>query len=192
MTFTRYTGQRGEYYWVTVGSGKNRRRVQRVRWYPASGAFQRFFDDVLVVAGRGLPDKRITELAPWPLGECGPFNPQVLAGFLARTYDVPLHEGFDDAKGQIAVVIEQEVRQRIGGDTQMVHDIDTRHDAVTYKHLLLPIWMLAYRYRDKSYQVVVNACTGEVQGDRPYSWIKITLAAIAAAAITAVVIYFAQ
>ena len=62
---------------------------------------------------------------------------------------------------------------------QRIHSIDTRHDAVTYKHLLLPVWMLAYRYAKKSYQVVVNAGTGEVQGDRPWSWIKITLAVLA-------------
>ena len=46
---------------------------------------------------------------------------------------------------------------------------------MTYKHLLLPIWILAYKYGEKTYQVVVNAATGEVQGERPYSWIKITL-----------------
>ena len=43
--------------------------------------------------------------------------------------------------------------------------------------------MMAYRYRDKSYQVVVNASTGEVQGDRPYSWIKILLAVLAGLAV---------
>ena len=39
--------------------------------------------------------------------------------------------------------------------------------------------MLAYRYNQKSYQVLVNACTGEVQGERPWSWIKIGLASFA-------------
>ncbi len=179
LTFNRYTGQRGIRYTVTVGTGKSKRRVTRTRWYPASGAFQRFFDDVLVIAGRGLPERRITALEPWPLNKCAPFNPQMLAGFLARTYDIPLDEGFDDAKERMAGAIETEVRQRIGGDVQRISSIDTRHDAVTYKHLLLPVWMLAYRYGKKSYQVVVNAGTGEVQGDRPWSWIKITLAVLA-------------
>lgn len=43
--------------------------------------------------------------------------------------------------------------------------------------------MLAYKYRDKSYQVVINAGTGEVHGDRPYSWIKIMFTALAAIAV---------
>jgi hypothetical protein len=39
--------------------------------------------------------------------------------------------------------------------------------------------MLAYRYHDRPYQVFVNGATGEVQGERPYSWVKITLAVTA-------------
>jgi predicted RNA-binding Zn-ribbon protein involved in translation (DUF1610 family) len=188
LTANRYSGMRGQHYWVTVGSGKNRRRVRRTRWYPASGAFQRFFDDVLVVAAKGLPEKRILDLEPWPLKKCIPFNQQVLAGFLAQTYDVPLDKGFVGAKLRIDQAIEAEVRRRIGGDVQRIHSIQTQHDAITYKHLLLPVWMLGYKYREKPYQVVVNAGTGEVQGDRPYSWIKITLAVLAGAAAIAGII----
>jgi len=185
LTFNRYAGQRGEYYYVTVGTGKNRRRIRKTRWYPASGEFQRFFDDVLVVAGEGLPRNRLRDLEPWPLHQCIPYNDEVLAGLLARTYDVELDRGFLTAKGRMDVAIEAEVRRRIGGDTQRVHRIESAYNAITYKHLLLPVWMMAYRYGKKSYQVVVNAATGEVQGDRPYSWIKITLAALAAAAAIA-------
>jgi len=179
MTFTRYTGQRGEHYWVTVGTGKNRRRVRKTRWYPAAGDFQLFFDDLLVVATRDLPKQRVDALEPWPLYRCVPFTRELLAGFFARTYDLELDDGFQEADARIAAAIESEVRQRIGGDTQRIHSIETRHDAITYKHLLLPVWMLAYRFRQKVYQVVINAATGEVQGDRPYSAVKITLAILA-------------
>ena len=189
LTVTNYTGQRGEHYWVTVGTGNSKRRAPRTRWYPASGSFQRFFDDVLVVAASGLPDERIVALEPWPLNHCAPFNQEVLAGFLARTYDVPLEDGFAGARYRIDEALEAEVRKRIGGDVQRIHSIATRYLAVTYKHLLLPVWMLAYRYRDKSYQVVVNAGTGEVQGDRPYSWIKIALTALAVLIVTALVAF---
>ena len=75
--------------------------------------------------------------------------------------------------------ISRDVRRDIGGDVQQVHSIDTRYDALTYKHLLLPLWLLAYRYSETTYQVMVNAQTGEVQGERPWSWIKITLTTVA-------------
>ena len=53
---------------------------------------------------------------------------------------------------------------------------DTQYSALTYKHVLLPVWILAYRYGDKPYRVVVNAVTGQVNGERPWSIPKILAA----------------
>ena len=190
LTFTRYTGQRGEYYYVTVGSGKNRRTERRTRWYPASGNFQRFFDDVLVLAARNLRRDLMLKLEPWPLGKCSPFNQQMLAGYLARTYEIELDEGFGEAKQRIDKALDSDVRRRIGGDTQRVHSINSRYEAITFKHLLLPVWLMAYRYHEKTYQVMINAGTGEVQGERPYSWVKITLAVLAGIAVAGTLAFF--
>jgi predicted RNA-binding Zn-ribbon protein involved in translation (DUF1610 family) len=178
MTFNVYRGERGENYTVTVGSGKNRRTETRTRWYPAHGNFQRFFDDVLVVASTGLPREYILGMEPWPLTKCLPFTQQVLAGYMARTYDVPLEAGFEDAKQRVEDAIHIDVCQRIGGDHQRIHVLNTRLDALTFKHILLPVWMMAYRYHGQAYRVFINAGTCEVQGERPYSWVKITFAAL--------------
>ncbi len=185
LAFTRYVGQRGGDYTVYVGTGKNRRAVTRTRWYPARGAFQRFFDDVLVPASTGLPARSLNQLAPWPLQKSLPFTQEALAGFYARVYDVELDQGFAIAKARIDEALARDVRRRIGGDRQRVESIRSRYDAITYKLVLLPVWMLVYRFRGKPYQVLVNAGTGEVVGERPYSWVKITLAVVAAAAAAA-------
>ena len=117
LTFTAYSGQRGEHYTVTVGTGKDQRTETRTRWFPASGKFQRFFDDVLVIASEGFPPGLIQELEPWPLGKCIPFSQEVLAGFLARTYDTELPAGYKEARVRMEHALTQEVRKRIGGDT---------------------------------------------------------------------------
>jgi hypothetical protein len=49
---------------------------------------------------------------------------------------------------------------------------------LTFKHVLLPVWLAAYKYRGKTYRFVVNGQTGRVQGERPYSAFKITVAVI--------------
>ena len=183
MTFNVYRGQRGDHYTVTVGSGKNRRTVTRTRWSHRSGQFQRFFDDVVVLATRGLPHNLIHELEPWPFSDLIPFTQQVVAGHFARTYDIELKEGFSNARVRIEAAVEQETRRRIGGDVQRISSLNTDYDAMTFKHLLLPVWIFAYRYNDKPYRVFVNGATGEVQGERPYSWIKITLAVLFGAAV---------
>lgn len=192
LTFTRYEGQRGDHYWETVGSGKDERRVQRTAWTYKFGEFQRLFDDVLVVAASADSADLLQALEPWPLGKCVPFTQEVLAGFYARTYDVPLDEGFRRAKQRIEAALDQDVRQRIGGDEQQVTSQKTAYSAITYKHLLLPVWLLAYRYKEKTYRVTINAATGEVHGERPYSWVKITLFVLLCAALALLLVALTQ
>ena len=60
----------------------------------------------------------------------------------------------------------------------MVSSVKSQYDAITYKHLLLPVWLMAYRFNGKTFQVFINAATGEVQGERPYSVWKIMFAVI--------------
>jgi DNA-directed RNA polymerase subunit RPC12/RpoP len=188
MTANRFTGERGDHYYVTVGSGKEERQELRVDWTRVSGAFQLFFDDVLTLAALQLPVDVMVGLEPWPLAKCLPFNPECLAGFQARTYDLPLDQGFVQAKIRMDEAIRRETCRHIGGDEQRIEVLDTQHNALTYKHVLLPVWLLAYRYQNRAFLVAVNGATGEVQGERPYSWIKITIAVVLAtvAVVTAV------
>ena len=183
LTFTVYSGERGENYTVTVGTGDKRRTETRTRWYPESGRFQRFFDDVLINATVKFAKTDVEKLGPWPLEMLLPFTQQVLAGHFARTYDLELEEALPIAKEIIDTALYSDCCSRIGGDKQRVHSIKTRYDAITYKHLLLPVYMLAYRYKEKSYRVFVNAATGTVRGQRPYSWVKIAATVIGVIAV---------
>jgi predicted RNA-binding Zn-ribbon protein involved in translation (DUF1610 family) len=192
MTDTHYTGQRGDHYYVTVGEGKDQRQERRTRWSFRSGQFQRFFDDVLIVATIVENKALMESLEPWPLEKCLPFNQQVLAGFFARTYDVPLDDGFSQARHRMESALTTDVRQRIGGDEQTVTSQRTTYSGVTFKHLLLPVWLLAYRYKEKPYRVVINAVTGEVCGERPYSVFKIVGAVLFVATIAAGIWWFTQ
>jgi len=115
---------------------------------------------------------------------------QYLAGFRSEAYQVELEDGFAEAQRAIRQQIEVDVRADIGGDQQRISSLDTRYGAITFKHILLPIWLAAYRYKGKPYQFVVNGQTGEVHGERPYSAIKIALAVALALGI-AVGAYFA-
>lgn len=177
-TFTRYDGQRGDHYYVTVGSGKDERRERRTRWSYSSGSFHRFFDDIMCFASTGLPTWITQALEPWPLDQCKPFNQQLLAGFLARTYDIVLEDGLQEARNRAEAELTSDVRRRIGGDEQRIEHQRTQYNAMTYKHLLLPLWLLVYRYQGKVYRIAINGGTGEVQGERPYSAWKIFFAVL--------------
>ena len=192
LTYTKYAGQRGDHYYVTVGEGKDQRQERRTRWSFRSGEFQRFFDDVLIVATVVENNALMERLEPWPLEKCLPFNQQVLAGLFARTYDVPLDDGFSQARHRMETALTADVRQRIGGDEQSIASQKTSYSGVTFKHLLLPVWLLAYRYQEKPYRVVINAVTGEVSGERPYSMYKILGAVLFVVTIVAGIWLFSQ
>ena len=180
---TRYTGARGEHYYVTeryttTENGKTvtrTRQVRKTRWWPAGGTVRNDFDDVMVLASESLPPKEAAALEPWDLQSLVEYADEYLSGFRTESYRVPLDAGFEAAKQIMAGTIDATIRRDIGGDEQRVHSVDSRYDAVTFKHVLLPVWISPYRYRGRVYRRLVNARTGEVQGERPWSWIKITL-----------------
>lgn len=199
-TRSRYRGQRGDHYYrtqtVTVQvNGRAEPRQQQVRhtrWSPASGQVARRFDDVLVMASSSLPQRLGDELTPWDLNTLVAYKPDFLAGFRAEGYTVPLADGYIVARARMAGVIQMDVRQDIGGDEQRIDAVETAHSKETFKHILLPIWIAAYKFNGKSYRFLVNGQTGEVQGERPWSVWKILLACLVVAAIIGTVVWLDQ
>ncbi len=198
-TRSEYTGQRGTVYYesrpVTVVINGRRQttmqQVARIRWSAARGRVARTFDDVLVLGSRSLPKRFTDALAPWDLSVLSAYEPKFLAGFRAEGYTVPVEEGYTEARSVMNAVIERDVRHDIGGDQQRIDQLRTEVGELTFKHVLLPVWLAAYRYRGKSFRFVVNGRTGSVEGERPYSAIKIAIA-VALALIVAGLIAFAQ
>ena len=196
-TASDYTGQRGEHYWesesysVTVNgrSERRERQVRKTRWYSASGHVTRDFDDVLVIASNALPKALADQLEPWGLRDLAPYSPDYLAGFQAEGYTVSLADGQVEGRRKMSQVIHDDVCRDIGGDEQRVHSVNTNWSDETFKHVLLPVWMAAYKYNSKSYRFLVNGQTGEVQGERPWSIWKIGFAVLGAAAAIAAAIY---
>ena len=181
-THTQYTGERGDHYWETEtytetdanGNQVTRtRQVQKTRWWPASGQVSNSFDDVLVMATRTLPPKILNRLEPWDLPAVVPYGDEYLSGFVAESYQLGLADGFEVAKGIMDGSIRQTVNRDIGGDEQRIHSMQTQYLDICFKHLLLPVWISAYQFQNRPFRFLVNARTGEVQGERPYSAMKI-------------------
>ncbi len=183
-TTSFYTGERGDYYHTTEtfyerdsqGNQVARtREVRHTRWQAASGTISRWFDDVLVAGSTSLQQNRLEALEPWDLAELRPYDPAFLSGYKAQRYQVDLAKGFERVKQIAAAAINGDVRHDIGGDEQRIHSINTHYSGITFKHLMLPVYAGAYRFNQKVFQIVVNGRTGEIQGDRPYSFWKIAL-----------------
>lgn len=193
-TNSAYTGMRGMNYTTTesytaIENGKSvsrTRTVTKIRWTPCAGHVSNAFDDVLVIASRSLPEKYVNALEPWDLGNLAGYDDRYLSGFRAETYQVDVKNGFEKAKGRMADEIRNTCRRDIGGDHQQVLTVNTAYNNISFKHILLPIWISAFKYNNKVYRFMINGRTGEVQGERPWSIWKIVglaVGVIAAAAI---------
>ena len=193
-TESAYQGQRGDHYTEAVKRVVNGReetqQVVKTRWSSAWGRVRRAFDDILVSASKALPEQYLDALEPWDLANLAPYDNRYLSGFMAEVSQVNIKAGFEDAKAVMAVSIQQDVRSDIGGDEQRITSLQTNYANTSYKYILLPVWLSVYRYGNKVYRFVVNARTGEVHGERPYSAIKIILAVLAALIVLAVLVYF--
>lgn len=187
-TISNYSGQRGDDYFETQTytvnvNGRNETRtrsVRRTRWTSVSGIVNNDFDDILIVASKGLPRSKTDALEPWDLENLTPYNDKFLSGFRTEIYQLGLKEGFNEAKTKMSYVIANSIKRDIGGDRQNIFSVNTSYNNPTFKHILLPIWISSYKYGDKIYRFMINARTGEVQGERPYSPFKIAFAVFSA------------
>ncbi len=168
-----WSGWRGDYYYVTVGSGKNRRTVRRTRWTYRSGHHSHFYDDVLVYASRGLPEATLRKVTPFHLRGLMPFKAEFLAGFAAEEYTVDPKALWRSAQDHMQSEEWQACRRALGGDTYRNLRVQTQLQEPTWKHILLPLYVANYIFGAKHYYFLVNGQTGEVQGSAPISWAKV-------------------
>lgn len=196
-TYSTYTGEGGTYYFVTVTdwveeNGQRKmvtRQERRIRWWPTSGVYTHYFDDVLVNASKQIDNRLMSALEPYNLQELEPYKPEYLSGFLAERYSINLKEGWGRAAGEIDSSIRVGVERQINADEVRNLSIRTSYRNVRYKHLLLPVWISSYNYKNKVYRYMVNGQTGEVQGHAPVSPWKVAILILIIAAIAGVIFF---
>ena len=197
-TVTHYSGMRGDTYYVTVTrtvirNGREERiQVQepRINWTPASGMVMLSFDDITVGANKTLTRAIIESVGPWNTQSLKPFDEKYLSGFQAEEYTIGLDNGFEYAKAKMRGAIEHAIRRDIGGDQQQIHSIDTQYNDTTYKSVLFPLWTADFKWKGKVYRYAINAQTGKISGERPYSITKIIIAVLIVALIIGGALYF--
>ncbi len=196
-TTSDYTGQRGINRTVTeMHRNSDGRMVPVTRihtdWYHAAGRVFVRFDDELVLASHSIPAHLADVLEGWDTSRLVPASDDYVAGFTVEAYQIGLEDAFTEAKQRFAGMIENAVRSDIGGHQQIVHSVSTHYGAIHFKHLLLPVWIASYKFRDKSFRVLVNGQTGKVHGDRPWSAWKIAGAVLVAIIVALIVAAVSQ
>lgn len=179
----------------TVRDSEGNARIE-TDWYTTSGVYQEFFDDELVSASKRYDVSMMKKIEPFDLTNNKGYKPEYVTGFLAERYSIGLDEGFEHAKDsinyKISSSIESKIRWERGADIIAGLTFSTSHDRITYKYLMLPIWLSSFKYKDKIYRFMVNGQTGRVGGTAPISPLRVTLATILALIILYFIFIIAQ
>ena len=166
--------------------------VQKIRWRPASGYYEHFFDDVLVCASHGISQSGIERIYPFPLKELINYDSRYVLGWETEIYQKNIREGFNIADQIMDQQIRHACASRIPGDTYRHLRVRTQKDGLTFKHILLPVWVAGYRYKGKVFQFLVNGQSGKVSGSKPWSWPKIIIAVILGAIALGALFYYLE
>jgi hypothetical protein len=173
-----WTAESGYYYYETEtytdAQGKTQtRQVQKIRWQWSSGAIDHFFDDELVAASRGVQPDLLRKVEPFPTKQLTPYQAGFLSGWVVERYQIDLVAAAQRAREVMDAKTESLCAEEVPGDTHRNLSVDADYSGQTFKHILVPVWLLTYNYGPRTFQVVVNGFTGAIAGRYPKSWIKI-------------------
>lgn len=181
-----WTAESGYYYYesqsYTDAQGKRQtRQVRKTRWQRSSGNLSHFFDDDAVPGTVGIHTALLRQVEPFPtLTDLKPYDPAYVRGWTVERYQIDLRQAAQTNHLQMENTVQQLCARDVPGDTHRNLQVASTYQGRTFKHLLVPVWLVTYTYGAKSYQVVVNGYTGKMAGEHPLSWVKIALAVIAA------------
>ncbi|MGH7177252.1 MAG: zinc ribbon domain-containing protein [Tepidisphaeraceae bacterium] len=186
-----WTAEAGHYYYVSESyrdaQGNVRtRQVQKIRWEPAAGSVEHFFDDELVCGSVGVGADELRHIEPYPTTELVPYDAGYVSGWLVERYQIDLSSAATTSKDRMQQQIEALCASQVPGDTHRNLHVDARYFERTFKHVLLPLWLLTYNYGRAVYHVLVNGYTGKISGKYPKSFWKIFF--LVAAIVVAVVV----
>lgn len=199
-TMTHYRGQRGRNRTVTQktkdSDGKTKQTSKTVTdWTNVSGTVTHAFRDLVVAANDSLPEKLVDRLNLDSALEPVKYDRSLLAGFQAESYSHPVDHGFRRAQKTMERKIRELIRRDIGGDQQRIDSLQTTESNRCFAYVLVPIWALSYRFKNKTYRVLVNGKSGTVVGERPYSiWkiLRLILGILAAGGLAYLAYYLLQ
>ena len=149
-------------------------------WRSVAGVYQEFIDDETVMASKRQENSGVKQCEPFKLSKLIPYNPKALAGFVAERYSIGLKEGWEIAQTSIQKKLKSSIETYVKAhwrcDRVSSVKFSTLYSKMTYKYILVPVWISSFQYKEKSYQFAVNGQTGKVGGKAPVSALRVILA----------------
>jgi hypothetical protein len=173
-----WEAEAGHYYYVNESVRDNQGRTQvkqvrKVRWEYAQGEIDHFFDDEPVPGTHGVDLGLLKGVEPFPTSELVPYDTGYLSGHVVEHYQVVLVDAAKRSREQMHDQLMSLCAAQVPGDTHRNLRIRPVYSGETFKHILVPVWLLTYTFGPKVFQVVANGYTGVIAGNYPKSFWKV-------------------
>ena len=199
VAHTEYTASIGEHYTETETyetkdeNGKKKtetRSVTRTEYRALAGHHVGYVTDVIVSASAGLANADLQAIQPYDLVQLRRYSPAVVSGWIAEEFSRDADNCRRMSRGEALDDIGLRLRRFMPGDSHSDLAWRTAVQWETLDPVLVPVWVLAVRYRDDrpALRVVINGQTGAIAGKVPLAWWKIALAAVFLAGLVAAIL----
>ena len=182
----KYEGRLGKRYTKTTGNGKT---VTEIKYFSIGGTVTRREDDCLVCSGEKMNQQELSKIEPFHTNESFVYDNRYLSGHTTEHYSMELKDGWKVAQGIIEKHLEAQILAQYDYDVVDYLHIHPKYDDITYKYVILPVWLCRYLYNRKSFRFVVNGETGKVSGKFPISPVKVGIIAFFILAAIAFIIW---
>jgi predicted RNA-binding Zn-ribbon protein involved in translation (DUF1610 family) len=120
-------------------------------------------DDVLTPASNTLPQELASVVSSFHLDKLVPYDPGYLADWPAETYDTSVADASIKARAEARLLAAERLGKRIEDFGPGV----ARLSVMSFKLIIVPLWIVRYSYEERQYTVLVNGQTGVVRGEKP-------------------------
>lgn len=172
-TESYYTAKLGKYYYVTRYRNGRSVNERRIRYFYVSGVHNSAFDDVLVQASEAIDRKSLNKLEPFDTENSREYKQEYLSGFTATQNTKSGPQCWEEAKEIIGARLQSEILSKYTYDEIAFFNVKTQYFDMTYKYVLIPVYVGHCNWRAKLYNFFVNGFNGKVYGKAPISPLKV-------------------
>ena len=162
----------------------------RADWCPVAGRSPGQVEDVLVLASGVLTAAEVEGLLPFGLETAVPYRREDVGQVAVEDVGVSRRGARPAAHASIDALERERCAQFVPGRSRNVH-VNALVTDMSSEPVLLPVWINAYRWRERSYRFLVNGATGRVVGEAPWSKVKVGAAVLLALALVAALVLLA-
>lgn len=188
-TMSPYRGQLGKYYTTTrIVNGKTITET-KIKYFNISGNYKCRFDDILIEASDNINQQSINAMSPFNTNSSQKYNESFLLGFSANQYTKEGDVCWKEARQFIDKTVREKILLQYTYDVVASLYINTSCSNITYKYILLPIYVGHCTYKNKNYNFFVNGKNGKVTGKTPLSALRVSVLVLLILAFLALIIY---